>query len=418
MGKTMAEKILARHAGLDEVRPGQYVTARVDLLMAGDFCADMYDAFHDIGITKVWDPTKVIGLVDHEVPAPSIRTAEQDVRRRAFVKEFGLKYWYDVGRGGICHQVLPERGHIYPGALVVGCDSHTTSYGAFNAAGTGIQVPEAFWVAAKGELWFRVPESIRFEVTGSLPAYLMGKDVILAVAGTYGTDFALYKSIEFVGDAVSQMTLSGRWAMANMGVEIGAKFALFECDDKTVEFLKDRVTEPYTPVQSDEDAVFESTYTMDVSGLLPQVACPHDVGNVHDAQDLGGIQINQAFLGSCTGGRLEDLTVAADILRGKKISPDVRLIVMPASQEVFREAVANGVLQTLLEAEASVGPPSCGPCVGYHSGLLAAGERCISSSNRNFRGRMGSPDSEVYLASPATVAASALTGRITDPRLL
>jgi len=402
MGKTMAEKILARAAGLQAVSPGQYVTARLDLLMVGDFSAEIYDAFRDIGISSVWDPSKVVALVDHEVPAPNVKVAEQDKKRRAFAREFGIAHWYDVGRGGICHQVLPEHGHVLPGSLIVGCDSHTTSYGAFNAAGTGIQVPEVYWAAAKGELWFQVPETIRFEITGTLAPMVMGKDVILQIAGAYGTDFALYKSIEFVGEAVKEMSLSGRWAIANMGVEVGAKFALFECDEKTLEFLRGRTRESFIPVESDNDAEFESRYCMDVSDLQPQVACPHDVENVQDARGLSDISINQAFLGSCTGGRLEDLAIAADILRGKKIAPHVRLIVMPASQEVYRDALSSGVLQTLVEAD----------------GLLAAGERCISSSNRNFKGRMGSPDSEVYLASPATVAASALTGHITDPRLL
>jgi len=411
----MAEKIIAQHAGLPQVFAGQYVDAKVDLLMAGDACAELYDVFRTVGISEVWDPLKVIGLVDHEVPASTVLAAEQDKLRRAFVNEFGLKHWYDVGRGGICHQVLPEKGHVVPGSLIVGCDSHTTSYGAFNAAGTGIPVVEAYWVAAKGSLWFRVPETILFEITGEMPPYVMGKDVALYIAGTYGTDFANYKSIEFTGEGVHKMSLSSRWTIANMGVELGAKFALFAYDNKTAEFLAGRTTAAFTPVTSDCDAVFESRHSLDVSTLRPLVACPHEVGNVHLARDLADIRIAQAFLGSCTGGRFEDLKIAADILRGRKVAPHVRLIVMPASQEVYREALTSGVLHDLIDADASIGPCSCGPCSGYHSGLLAANERCVSSSSRNFRGRMGSADSEIFLASPATVAASALTGYIADP---
>ena len=416
MGMTIAEKILAKKAGLTEVRPGQYVTAKIDILMAGDSTAQLYKAFKDIGIDKVWDPSKVIALTDHRIPAPSMENAELDVLKRKFVQEFGLTYWYDVGRGGICHQVLPEKGHVLPGTLIMGSDSHTTSYGAFNAAATGTQVPESYWIAAKGELWFRVPETYRFELMGELPRRVMGKDVILKIAGDYGTDFAMYKSLEFVGPAVEKMSLSDRWAIANMGVEIGAKFALFEADEKTLEFLKGRAREAFEPVRSDPDAVFERVYRMDVSDLTPQVACPHDVGNVRSVTEVGRVPIDQGFIGSCTGGRLEDLAVAAGILKGRKIHPGVRLIVSPASMEVYREALRTGILETFIEAEVIVCGPTCGPCAGHHMGILASGERCISASNRNFKGRMGSPESELYLGSPATVAASAVAGEITDPR--
>jgi len=416
MGMTIAEKILAEKSGLAEVRSGQYVTAKIDLLMAGDATARLYRAFKEIGITRVWDPSRIIALTDHNVPAPNISWAEEDVLKRKFVEEYGLNYWYDVGRGGICHQILPEEGHILPGTLVMGCDSHTTSYGAFNVAATGTQVPEALWIAVKGEIWFRVPETLRFELYGELPRRVMGKDVILKIAGDYGTDVAMYKSAEFVGPAVEKMKLSDRWAIANMGVEIGAKFAIFEADGKTLDFLKGRTKESFTPVKSDPDASFERIYTMDVSTLSPQVACPHDVGNVKPVTEIDRIPINQGFIGSCTGGRLDDLAAAAEILKGKKIHPQVRLIVSPASMEVYRDALHAGILETFIEADAFVCGPTCGPCPGHHLGILAAGERCISASSRNFKGRMGSPESEVYLASPATVAASAITGFITDPR--
>lgn len=416
MGMTIAEKILAKNAGLKEVRPGQYVTAKIDIMMGGDSIARIYKAFKEIGVDKVWDPSKIIALTDHEIPAPNIEKAELDVMKRKFVQEFGLTYWYEIGRGGICHQLLPEKGHVLPGTLIVGCDSHTTSYGAFNAAGTGTNTPEAYWIAAKGMVWFRVPETLRFEITGGLPPRVMGKDVILKIAGEYGTDFARYKSLEFLGTAVERMTLSDRWAIANMGVEVGAKFALFEADEKTLKFLKGRARQAFEPVKSDPDAAVEKMYEMDVSELVPQVACPHDVGNVKPITEVGGITINQGFIGSCTGGRLEDLEVAANIVRGRKIHPRVRLLVIPASVEVYQEALRAGILQSFVEAEAVVCAPTCGPCSGGHLGILAAGERCIAASNRNFKGRMGSPEAEVYLASPATVAASAVAGEITDPR--
>ncbi len=416
MGMTIAEKVLAQHAGLDEVKPGQYVWAKVDMIMMHNTIDEIYKAFKALNINHVYDPTKVIMVNDRGVPAPDIANAEQEVFQKRFVEEFGLAYWYSGGRGGICHQVLPEKGHVLPGNLIACCDSHTTSYGAFNAAATAIQMPEAYWPVAKGELWFMVPETFRFELSGELSPRVMAKDVILKIAGDYGTDFAIYKSVEFVGPAVKKMSLSDRWVIANMGVEIGAKFAIFEADDKTLNFLEGRTKEPFTPVKSDTDATFAQIYRMDVSDLTPQVACPHDVSNVRPIHELDKIPIDQAFIGSCTGGRLSDLTIAAEILKGRKIHPRVRLIVIPASMEVYRDALRAGVLETLAEVDAMICGPSCGPCCGLHLGVLAAGDRCVSASNRNFKGRMGSPDSEVYLASPATVAASALTGVITDPR--
>lgn len=416
MGMTMAEKILARASGTSEVKAGEYVTAKVDKVMAHDLLANLYTAFKDIGIDKVWDPDKLILICDHIVPARDIASAEGNVRLRKFVKEYGITHWYDVGRGGVCHQAFPEKGHALPGTLVVGLDSHTTSYGAFNVAATAIQAPEAYYVIAKGECWFRVPETIRFEILGQLPERVIGKDVILKIAGDHGTDFALYRSVEFVGPAVEKMSLAGRWTMANMGVEVGAKFAIFEADEKTLDFLKGRTQEPFTPVVSDADAIFEQRLQLDVSDLEPQVACPDDVGNVERISEIGRIPIDQAFVGSCTGGRLEDLEVAAAILQGKTVHPDVRMIVIPASMEVYKEALEAGLLATFVDAGAFICGPTCGPCMGGHAGILAAGERCVSATNRNFKGRMGSPESEVYLASAATVAASAVAGFIADPR--
>lgn len=413
---TIAEKILARASGNAEVKAGQYVTAKIDRFMAGDGATRLYRGFKEIGIGRVWDTDRIVVLCDHLVPARDIESAEDDVAKRRFVKEFGISHWYEVGRSGICHQLFPEKGHALPGTLIVGMDSHTTTYGAFNAASTAIQAPEAYYVAAKGEVWFRVPETIRFEIEGELPKRVMGKDVILKIAGDYGTDVALYKSVEFVGPAVEKMSLAGRWAMANMGVDIGAKFAIFEADEKTLAFLKGRAEESFAPVKSDRNAIFEQTYHLDVSDLEPQVACPNDVGNVKPVSEVGKIPIHQAFIGSCTGGRFEDLAMAAEIIKGKKLHPEVRMIVIPASTEVYKEALQAGLLLTFIESGAIVCGPTCGPCLGGHLGILATGERCIAASNRNFKGRMGSTEAEVYLASPATVAASAITGVITDPR--
>ncbi len=411
MGMTMAEKILARASGEEEVKAGQYVTAKVHNLMVHDLgTPDIYNGLKEIGIKKVWDPNRIMVVCDHGVPDTNIQSANNKLVSRKFVKEFGIAEWYEVGRGGICHQLVPEKGNALPGTIVLGTDSHTTSYGAFNVAATAIQFPESCYVVDKGEIWFRVPETIRFEITGELPPRVMGKDVILKIAGDYGTDVALYKSVEFVGPAVEKMTLSDRWTIANMGVEIGAKFAIFEADQKTLDFLQGRAKEPFTPVKSDPDASFEQIYKLDVSDLPPQVACPYDVGNVKPVSEVRGIPINMACIGSCTGGRLEDLAVAAEIIKGRKIHPDVRVIVSPASMEVYKEALQAGLLTTLIDSGAFICGPTC--CVG----TLAANERCITAYNRNFQGRMGSPEAEVYLGSPATVAASAVAGFITDPR--
>jgi homoaconitate hydratase family protein len=418
MGMTMAEKILARHAGETKVQAGQFVTAKVDWLQALDNIFSFYNDVKEIGIKEVWDPTRIVVDCSHQNPPSDIRAAERYAINRKFVEDFGIIHWDEVGRSGIGHQTFPEKGFALPGSLIAGVDSHTTTYGAFNAASTAIQGVEACYLAAKGEIWFRVPETIRFEISGELPPMVMGKDLILKIAGDYGTDIGLYKSVEFVGAAVEKMSLSARWTIANMGIEIGAKFAMFEADEKTFEYLRGRTAESFTPVDSDADAAFEKTYQLNANDLEPQVACPHEVGNVKPVSQVKGVAIQQAFLGSCTGGRMEDLVVAAEMIKGKKVFPKVRLIVIPASVEIYKEALQTGVLATLIDAGAFVCGPSCGPCggAGGHMGILAAGERCISATNRNWKGRMGSPESEVYLASPATVAASAIAGVITDPR--
>jgi 3-isopropylmalate/(R)-2-methylmalate dehydratase large subunit len=320
-----------------------------------------------------------------------------------------------MGRSGICHQLFVEKGYALPGQLSVGTDSHTTTYGALNMASRGID-QDLLYVLIKGELWFRVPETIRFEVTGKMLDGVMSKDLILFIAGKYGTDVALYKSAEFVGPTIGEMSIDSRLTISNMGVEIGAKFLLFEADGKTEEYLKNRAQDVFKPVTSDLDAVFQNVYKINIDGLEPQVACPHDVGNVKPVREVEGLPIDQAFLGSCTNARIEDLQIAARILKGRKIHPRTRMIVTPASQAIYKEALEKGLINIFIDAEAVVTNSTCGACDGLHLGVLGAGERCIASQNRNFKGRMGSPDSEVYLASPATVAASAVAGAIADPR--
>jgi 3-isopropylmalate/(R)-2-methylmalate dehydratase large subunit len=419
MGMTMAEKVLARAAGKREVMPGEYVTAKVDQVMGHDTFAESYRVLKEAGIDRAWDPSRIAVLLDHYVPAPSVAYAEDHKLIREAVKKLGIDNWYDM-KAGICHQIMGEKGHIIPGELVVGCDSHTTTYGAFGAAGTGIGFSELAYVVATGELWMRVPPTLKFVIQGDLQVGVMSKDIILHIAGTYTTQVAQYKAVEFTGPTVEKMSMASRMTVANMGVEIGAKFAFFEADRKTLDYLGGRTggkpKRPVGPFKADPDARYEHVHEIDVSRLEPQIACPHDVGNVRPISQLGEIKVDQAFLGSCTNGRFEDLEIAAAILKRNKVHPETRLIVFPASWEIYLEALRAGILETLIEAGAVVCNPGCGPCLGGHMGLLAAGERCIASSNRNFKGREGSTEAEVYLGSPATVAASAVAGRIVDPR--
>ena len=419
MGMTMAEKILARASGRREVKPGDYVTAKVDQVMSQEAFAEVYGTLKEEGVERVWDPSKIAVLLDHYVPAPSVAQAEVHKLIREGVKKYRIEGWHDM-QAGICHQIMGEKGHIIPGELILGTDSHSTTYGAFGAAGTGIGVSEMAYVMATGELWMRVPFTIKLVIKGSLPARVMSKDIILFIAGKYTTAVAQYKAIEFKGPTVERMSIASRMTMANMGVELGAKFAFFEADQKTIDYLHKYVKEEEKKrvgiFKADPDARYEQVYEIDVSDLEPQVALPHDVGNVRPISAVGEISVNQAFLGSCTNGRLEDLEIAAAILKGKRVHPETRMIVFPASWEIYLEALRQGTLEILIEAGAVICNPGCGPCLGGHMGLLAAGERCIASSNRNFKGRMGSTEAEVYLGSPATVAASALAGRIVDPR--
>jgi 3-isopropylmalate/(R)-2-methylmalate dehydratase large subunit len=415
MGMTMAEKILARSSGKDSVLPGEYITAHIDLAMVHEALAPVFVSLLGIGWGKVWDPSRIVVVLDHYVPASTERYAEIHKLVRMAVKQWGIIHYYGE-RAGICHQVLPEKGHILPGMLIVGTDSHTTTYGAFGAAGTGIGFSEMAYVLATGKLWFKVPETIKFHLKGRFPDFVSSKDLLLYIAGKYSSEAAQYRSVEFSGPSVETMSLASRMTMSNMAVEIGAKFGFFVPDRKTSDFLEGRTSQTYSPIVPDADANYEHTYEIDVSSLEPQVAFPYSVDNVQPVNDAADIRIHQAFIGSCTNGRLEDLQVAAGIMNGRKIHPDVRFYVAPASWEVYRRAMKEGILEILIDASVIIQPPYCGLCFGAHQGLLASDENCIAAINRNFKGRMGSHKARVFLASPATVAASAIEGRIADPR--
>lgn len=414
MGMTMAEKILARASGRNQVNAGEYVTAKIDRMMCHDTFPGCAIALKRMGINEFYDPGRVVVIIDHYFPAPTVGMARAQSMSRQLAEAFGVKN--HLGYAGICHQVMCEEGFVLPGNLILGTDSHTTTYGAFGAAGTGIGTTEMNYVLATGELWMLVPQTIRFDLTGNAGPGLMSKDIVLHIAGKFGTEVAQYKAIEFSGPVASRMSLAGRMTLSNMGVELGAKFAFFMSDEKTINYLKDRFNGQVKPFGPDEDASYDAVYTVDISDMVPTVSLPHNPGNTRPASEIEGIKVDQAFLGSCTNGRLEDLEVASKILKGHKVNPRTRLLVAPASHKILLEADKAGYIHDLLEAGAHITPTGCGPCPGGHMGLIAEGEVCISSTNRNFKGRMGSPQSKVYLGSPATVAASAIEGRIADPR--
>jgi 3-isopropylmalate/(R)-2-methylmalate dehydratase large subunit len=416
----ITEKILAKASGKKAVHPGEIVDANVDMVMIHDLTGPLaVEAFKKIGIQKVWNNKKVVVILDHQVPAESVKAAELHKTMRQFAKDQNLQI-YDVGKGGICHQVMPEKGHVTPGAVIVGADSHTCTYGAFGAFATGIGSTEAAAVMATGKIWFKVPPAIKVNVKGSFQKYVTPKDLILAVIGKMGVDGAIYKAAEFTGPTIKKMSIAGRMTLCNMAVEMGAKNGIIEPDETTRKFLEGRVkTLPdFEGLKSDKDATYESTVEFDVSKMEPQVACPSSVDNVKPISEVGNVPIEQAFIGSCTNGRIEDLRLAADVMKGKRVKDGVRALVIPASQEVWKQADQEGLLLIFTDAGAIVCGSACGPCLGGHIGLLAAGESCVSTSNRNFIGRMGSTQASVYLASPATVAASAVTGKLTDPTKL
>jgi 3-isopropylmalate/(R)-2-methylmalate dehydratase large subunit len=415
---TIVEKILARASGRKKTTPGEYVTAKIDMAMMPEMFRLLKTVMARGGIRedaiKLWDPERFVAVIDHRVPPAVQANADNQKVCREFARSLKIKHYLDVFPG-IGHQVMVEKGFVRPGELIVGADSHTTTYGALNAASTGIGTSDMAYVFHTGELWFRVPETIKVDVRGKLTGFLHSKDVILLIAGKYTTEVAQYKAIEWTGSAVDAMTLDSRLTMGNMSVELGAKFGIFKADQKVIDYVRARTDKPFQPVEADPDAVYSETIVVDAATLEPQVACPHNVGNVVKAAEVKDVAIDQAVIASCCHGRIEDLEIAANMLKGKKVHPGVRFYVAPASWEIYKEAADKGLLSRLVEAGVMIGNPSCGFCTGLQ-GLLAAGERCIAATPRNFKGRMGSNDAEIYLGSPATVTASAIRGKIVDPR--
>ena len=417
MSMTMAEKIMAKASGNKETKAGEIVIANIDEAMTHDLTIPLsVKSFHKIEVYKVWAPEKIVILFDHQVPADSLDAAQNHIMMREFVEKQGITNFYDV-KEGVCHQVLPEKGHIVPGEVVVGTDSHTCTHGALGAFSTGIGSTDMAMVFATGKLWFKIPETIKFDIQGNLKDYVYAKDVILHIIGKIGADGATYKACEFAGETTKKMSVSERMVLCNMAIEMGGKTGLVEPDEKTVNYLKDRTSREYEILKTDPDAPSLETMQIDVDDLEPQIACPHNVDNVKSISEVEGTNIDQVFLGSCTNGRLEDLRTAAKIVKGNQISDKVRMLVIPASREIYLQAMDEGLLRTFAESGALVCNPCCGPCLGGHIGLIGPGEVSLSTSNRNFQGRQGSPDAEVYLSSAAVAAASALKGVITHPRI-
>jgi 3-isopropylmalate/(R)-2-methylmalate dehydratase large subunit len=415
MGMTFAQKVLATKAGVDRVDVGQIVDIEPDVCLTHDNTAAIAKTFAKIGVERVKDPDRFVVVLDHIVPASEEKYAQNHKEIREFVAKNGIRRFYDVGVG-ICHQVLPEKGFALPGRLILGSDSHTTTYGAFGAFAAGIGRSEAAALFATSKIWLKTPASFRMVVDGRLADPVTAKDLILHIIGSIGADGALYKSVEYAGEAIEAMSLGARMVLCNMAIEMGAKNGYCAPDDKVFSFLESRAEVEYTPVFSDADAEYEQVLEFDAASLEPQVAKPHSVDNVSPVGDVAGTKVHQGLLGTCTNGRMEDLRLAAKILDGRKVANGVRLLVLPASQEILIDALREGLIDVFVKAGALLLNPGCGPCLGAHQGVLAPGEVCISTANRNFKGRMGSPDGEIYLGSPATVAASVVTGVITDPR--
>jgi 3-isopropylmalate/(R)-2-methylmalate dehydratase large subunit len=414
--QTMAEKILLNHTDKKSIEPGEIIEASIDVAMSHEMMGSrVLPHLEEAEVKQVWDPSRVVIILDHWVPAPTVEAAKIHQRVRQFVKDFKIKHFYDVERG-ICHQVLVEEGHIRPGDLVVGTDSHTTTAGAFGALAMGIGATDMAIVLATGRLWFRVPETVKIRYSGSPPPLVMGKDIILHTLAQLGIEGATFQAIEYHGETLSHLSLDAWMTLTNMAVEMGAMAALIPPDKRVTKYVQIRTKKKFTPVYPDEDAKYHRTLEIDVSDLNPQVAIPSLPTQAVPVSEVAGTPIDQAYLGSCTNGRLEDLQIAAKIVAGHRVPSSVRFIVNPASRWVFHAALEDGTIGTLVEAGATIGPATCGACFGGHCGLLAPGEVCLSTTNRNFPGRMGSPEAQIYLASPATVAASAITGKITDPR--
>lgn len=415
MGMNMTEKILAKHAGLDSVTAGQLIFCQLDMVLANDVTAPpAIKEFEKIG-RPVFDNTKIALVPDHFTPNKDIKAAGLAKTVREFAKKHQIKNYFEIGRVGIEHVILPEKGIVGPGMLTIGADSHTCTYGAVNGFSTGVGSTDLGVAMATGQAWFKVPKAIKVVLTGKKPKYICGKDVILTLIGMIGVDGALYKAIEFAGEGVAELTMTDRLTISNMAIEAGGKNGIFPFDEITEEYVEGRVQQPYEAVAPDEDASYEKVIEIDLSKLTPVVAFPHLPGNTHPVSEIDKIKIDQVVIGSCTNGRLEDLRQAAEVLKGHSVHPDVRCIVIPGSQQVYLDAVHEGLVDTFINAGAAVSTPTCGPCLGAHMGIMAAGEKAVSTTNRNFRGRMGHVDSEVYLAGPYVAAASAVLGYIAVP---
>ena len=411
---TMSEKILARASGKNEVEAGDIVIANIDVAMTHDLTGPLsVESFEKIGAEKVWDASKIVIPFDHQVPADSIDSANNHMLMREFVKQQGIEHFYDVN-AGVCHQILPELGHVVPGEVIVGADSHTCTHGALGAFATGIGSTDMAMVFAEGNLWFKVPETNRFEITGKLKDNVYAKDVILHIIGQVSVDGSTYKACEFAGETIGDMSVSERMVLCNMAIEMGGKTGLVEPDEKTIEYVENHSKKPYKVYKTDLDSPSLNIIDIDVSDLEPQVACPHNVDNVRPVSEVDQ-EIDQVFLGSCTNGRLSDLREAAKIIKGKKVAKGTRMLVIPASKEVYSKALDEGLLKIFVDAGALVSAPCCGPCLGGHTGIIGSGEVSLSTSNRNFKGRQGSPDGKVFLASAAVAAASAIEGKIVAP---
>ena len=412
----MTQKILAAHAGLSEVKPGQLIKAKLDMVLGNDITSPVaINEFNKAGFEGVFDTDKISLVMDHFAPNKDIKAAQQCKQCRTFAHRFDIKNYYDVGEMGIEHALLPEKGLVGPGELIIGADSHTCTYGALGAFSTGVGSTDMAAGMATGEAWFKVPSAIKFNLTGKLQKWVSGKDVILHIIGMIGVDGALYKSMEFTGEGLKNLTMDDRLCMANMAIEAGAKNGIFDVDEVTLEYVNGRVNRPFNTYKADPDAQYDQVIDIDLSKITPTVSFPHLPENTKTFDEIGDVVIDQVVIGSCTNGRLSDMATAAEILKGKHIAENVRCIVIPATQQIYKESIKLGYLETFIDAGCIVSTPPCGPCLGGYMGILAEGERAVATTNRNFVGRMGHVDSEVYLASPAVAAASAIAGKIAKP---
>ena len=419
MGMTMTQKILAAHAGLDKVEAGQFIEAKLDMVLGNDITGPpAIKEFEKMGAERVFDRDKIVLVPDHFTPNKDIKSAQQCKFMREFAHEQEVTNYFEVGEMGIEHALLPEKGLVVAGDVVIGADSHTCTYGALGAFSTGVGSTDMAAGMATGEAWFKVPAAIKFNLVGKPSEWVSGKDIILHIIGKIGVDGALYKSMEFVGEGIAHLGMDDRFTIANMAIEAGAKNGIFPVDELTIEYMKDHSNREYKIYEADEDAIYDEEYTINLSDVRPTVAFPHIPENTRTIDEAGDIEIHQVVIGSCTNGRLDDLRAAAKVLKGRKVKKGIRTIIVPATQKIYLQAIEEGLIKTFIEAGAVVSTPTCGPCLGGHMGILAEGERCVSTTNRNFVGRMGHSKSEVYLASPAVAAASAIAGKIYNPEKL